>query len=176
MNRNAFQCERREPDRNFVKAGFGYVPAQPSNLWSVVGSSIVVTLYDRILQIGGMTHYCRAYRQPNKPSTAHYAAPALFWLIRQMMHRGARKENMEAQIIGGACHKTFGADKGQLHEANIKVGIEILRKEGLTIATADVGGERGRKIMFNTATGESLIAHVANIRNSDWYPPLISGA
>lgn len=176
MNRNAFHCQRSEPDRTFIKAGFGYVPATPAKLWSVVGSSMVVTLFDRSLKVGGMAHYCRPYRQHDKPSTTQYAAPALFWLIRQMMFRGAKKEHIQAQLIGGAFNKDLGDEEPDLHECNIKVGMEILRKEDLKLTTVDVGGDRGRKIMFNTATGESLIAHVANIRQSDWYPQLNSGA
>jgi chemotaxis protein CheD len=176
MNRNAFHCQRNEPDRTFIKAGFGYVPASPAKLWSVVGSSIVVTLYDHALKIGGMAHYSQPYRVPDQPSTTHFAAPALFWLIRQMMNRGAQKEQMEAQLIGGGFNEELGKEHPQLHEGNIKVGMEIIRKEGIKLTTVDVGGERGRKIMFNTATGESLIAHVVNIRKNDWYPPLSSGA
>lgn len=176
MNRNAFHCQRSEPDRTFIRAGFGYVPAQPTKLWSVVGSSMVVTLYDRTLKIGGMAHYSHPYRQADKPSTTQYAAPALFWLIRQLMQRGAQKQNLEAQLFGGAFNEKLAGTTPQLHEENIKVGMEILRKEGVSLSTIDVGGDRGRKVMFNTVTGESLVAHVVNIRQSDWYPQLSSGA
>ncbi len=167
-----YQCTRREPDSSFVKPGFGLVPHVGDRLWSVVGSSVVVTLHDRTRTLGGMSHYFRPFRLEGRPATSIYAAPALAWLIRQFLQMGSRREDLEAQIFGGAENRLAAEYEPGLGAENVRAGREILEQQRIEIGTMDVGGSRGRKIIFNCRTGESVVARVDKIRVSDWYPRL----
>ncbi|MDJ0839135.1 MAG: chemotaxis protein CheD [Acidobacteriota bacterium] len=166
---------RSEPSRTFIKPGFGLVPQQPGKLWTVVGSSIAVTLFDARRRVGGMTHYSRPIRQPEYPSTAFYAAPAIVWLVRQFLQSGSEARHLEAQVYGGASSEDAPYFVPDLHHHNARVGLEILEKSGIMVSSMDVGGYRGRKIVFNTLTGESAVIKVSHIRDHDWYPQLETG-
>jgi chemotaxis protein CheD len=47
---------------------------------------------------------------------------------------------------------------------------KILAKERINITSEDVGGEKGRKIVFNTHTNEMAVIKVDKLRTVDWYP------
>lgn len=146
-----------------------------NKLWTVVGSSVAVTLYDRHRSCGGMTHYTRPYRTDRNNSTPFFAAPAIVWLVRQFLSTGSRREDMEAQLIGGAFDMQHPNYEAGLHDQNVAVGLELLAKHKIWVSSMDVGGNRGRKVIFYPKTGESAIARVASIRSVDWYPPVLSG-
>ncbi len=165
---------RQEPAEGFIRPGFGLVRGSGGQLWAVVGSSVTVTLYDRRRRLGGMTHYTRPLRPSPEMSTPFFAAPAIIWLARQFLDSGSQSADMEAQLIGGASDPSHPDYVPGLHDHNVAVGLEILQKLKIWISTMDVGGDRGRKVVFNPVTGESAIARVIAIRQVDWYPPLAS--
>lgn len=167
-------CARRVPDKSYVKPGFGFLPVSASKLWTVVGSSVAVTMYDRKLGIGGMSHYYKSYLVEGQPASTMFAAPSICWLYQQMKKRGSQAENIEVQLFGGAVNPKHANFHSNTHTDNVKAGMEYLHKLRLNIATVDVGGLRGRKVIFNPMSGESVVARVDNIRESDWYPELIA--
>jgi len=136
----------------------------------VTGSSIAITVFDPRRQIGGMTHYARPRRESGRPSTAIYAAPAIVWLVRSFLRDGSEREQLEAQIFGGAVRTDAPRFVPGIHHQNAQVALELLDKQGVRVSSMDVGGERGRKIVFDTLTGESAVIRAADIRAEDWYP------
>ena len=85
---------------------------------------------------------------------------------------GSKAEDLIAHMYGGAENpKVKGYVKG-LAKRNIQAGIELLEKKKIHNAGMDIGGEKGRKIIFNPLTGESILAKVNRIRSTDWYPPV----
>lgn len=117
-----------------------------------------------------MTHYARPRREPGRPSTTHYAAPAIVWLVQCFLDAGSERQTLEAQIFGGASCTNAPGFSADIHNQNVQVGLEILDKQGVRVSSMDVGGERGRKIAFDTTSGESAVVRAAEIRAEDWYP------
>jgi len=116
-----------------------------------------------------MAHYYLPYREKGKPSTTVYAAPSIMTLIHMFLDRGSTVENLEAQFYGGAQQSTHDKYTPGLHIDNVNVGVEILTKASVPIIGKDTGGQRGRKIVFDTLTGESAVMKVNRIRYEDWY-------
>lgn len=151
-------------------AGCVCLPSRPMRLCAVVGAGAVVTVWDRRLERGGMTHYARPYREPGGRSTAVYAAPAIVALVRMLLDSGSSTEDLETHLFGGAANSEAEGFLPGLAEDNIRVGMEILEKLRIVRVQVDVGGSRGRKVVFHTGTGEVILAKVERIRSSDWYP------
>ncbi len=154
---------------HFIKPGYVYMPVEPTQLRTVVASGIAVTVFDRRRKIGGMGHYIRPYREKGL-STAIFAAPALAALTRMFLDSGSGISDLETHFYGGARNEQAAGFKPGISEENIRIGKEILTKIGITLSGQDVGGERGRKIVFHTGTGEIMMAKVEAVRASDWYP------
>ncbi len=53
---------------------------------------------------------------------------------------------------------------------NVRTARNVLARERLQIVSEDVGGRKGRKIVFDTEKNEVVIIKVDKIRARDWYP------
>ncbi len=152
----------------FLKPGFIYLPAKPTAISTVLGSSVAVCLYDRSLSIGGMNHFLFPYAETKENATAQYGNIAILTLIQMLTANGVKSSRMEAQIFGGA----YNVNRSQrdIGSDNFKAARRILKNKRIKIVSEDVGGELGRKIVFNTHTCEIVILKVGRLRSSDWYP------
>lgn len=153
-----------------LPAGSLCLPAHPAILEAVASSSAVVCAFDPRRKRGGMAHYCRPYREKNKPSTAVYAGPAIVGLVRMLEKEGSRPKDLNLHLVGGAaCERARGFERG-LAENNIKVGLEILGKLGLGSVGMHTGGSEGKRVRFHTGSGELVLATIEGMRDRDWYP------
>lgn len=152
----------------FLQPGFIYIPAKPAVISTVVGSCVAVCVYDRRQKVGGMNHFQFPYIGDLQQATARYGNVAVTLLINMMIAEGSKPGHLEAQILGGAFHpdiscKNVGRD-------NIKVAKRILARKRVRVVSEDVGGNKGRKIVFNTSTNELAVVKVDRLRQGDWYP------
>jgi chemotaxis protein CheD len=152
----------------FLQPGYIYLATQPTTISTVLGSCVSVCIYDRKQKIGGVNHFYYPYTQNKKQSTAKYGNVSTITLIRMMQNGGSKNKHLEAQILGGA-HNIDFSSKNVGHE-NYKIAKKILTREHVTIVSEDVGGVKGRKIVFNTETNEIAVVKVDRLRKSDWYP------
>ncbi len=143
-------------------------------LSAVAASGVVVVLYDPRLRCGGMSHYAEPYRRRGL-STAMFAAPAIVTLVRMMQAGGSARPDMEANIYGGAVNPKSPRFDAAIAGDNARVGLELLARMQVRIACQDLGGTHGRKVVFNTSTGELAVARVARVREDDWYPKMLNG-
>ena len=156
------------PNDYFLRAGYIFVATKPTAVSTVLGSSVSVCLHDRKRKVGGMNHFQLPYIREKYVATAKYGNVAVITLIRMMLHDGSKIKNLEAQILGGAYNP--GISQKNIGHENIIVAKKILAKERIRIVSEDVGGGKGRKIVFNTHTSEIASLKVDKLRKSDWYP------
>lgn len=154
---------------SFLEPGYIHTPVRATQLCAVVAYGIVVTIFDSTRRMGGMCHYLFPYREARLPSTAKFAAPAIVTLAGMFLSTGSVNEKLEAQVFGGAedpdaKHRSLVT----LAKQNIQVGEELLDKIGIPIVSRDVGGHRGRKIVFTSSTGETAVLKVNHLRTTDW--------
>jgi chemotaxis protein CheD len=81
---------------------------------------------------------------------------------------GSKKKHLEAQIFGGAHNREISPK--DIGRGNITIARKILAREGIRIVSEDVGGEKGRKIVFDTQANEIAVLKVDKLRKGDWYP------
>lgn len=153
----------------YVDAGSVNVPEKPMWIATVVASGVVVTIYDAIRKVGGITHYTHPIRK-NGLSTARFAAPAIVGLVKKMESRGCNRSQMEVNFYGAAENNIAPRYNPGLSNKNVTVGEEVLQKLNISLTGKDIGGKRARKIMFNSETGETVVAKVNKVRSEDWYP------
>ena len=151
-----------------LKPGFIYLSEKPISISTVVGSSVSVCLFDRNQKIGGMNHFQFPEIRNREKATAIYGNVANLALLKMMLSNGSKVNHIEAQIFGGA----HNPDASNINVGinNIRAARRILNSRKIRIVSEDVGGEIGRKIIFNTSTCEIAVLKVKNLRQSDWYP------
>lgn len=151
--------DTRSPEApvQYVQPGQMVVSAQPRTLSTILGSSIAVCLWDRITGAGGMNHYLGPCRPGSAPSSPRFGDVAVTDLVNALLALGGRRESVDAKVFGGARipHGGDGADHVGL--GNAETAIEILRREGIPVVGGDVGGRRGRRVLFDVHTGRSWV-------------------
>ncbi|MCX7822275.1 MAG: chemotaxis protein CheD [Syntrophobacterales bacterium] len=154
----------------FLKKGYIYIPSVPTLISTVLGSGISVCLWDRKRQRGGMNYFL--YPETGNPLEARsiYGNVATIALVKFFREDGSEIKDLEAQIIGGATPIDASEDHISIARGNVFIARKILRRYGIPIVAEDVGGTKGRKVVFNTFTSEIAIVHVDRIRREDWYP------
>lgn len=151
----------------------GHVRLAPPGtlLCAVLSSSAAVALFDPEQQRGGMAHWAKPYRK-GAPSTPVFAGPAVVGLARMFEVLGSSRERLQAHLFGGADNPASPRHVPGLGRENIAAGLELLAKLGLKVVHQEVGGERGRKVVFDSSSGQSVVAEVEKLRAGDWYPEL----
>jgi len=151
-----------------LRPGYIYLPDRPTSISTVLGSSVAVSLYDRSMKLGGISHFLFPYISSREKTTAQYGNIAVLTLVRMMVNNGSKIINLEAQIFGGAFNLKY-SERDMGHD-NSRAAQQILIRKKIKIVSRDIGGELGRKIIFNTGTSEIVILKVEQLRKSDWYP------
>ncbi|MBI4714613.1 MAG: chemotaxis protein CheD [Nitrospirae bacterium] len=117
----------------------------------------MVCLWDPDLRIGGMNHYLLPFWNGEGLPTPRFGSVAIPKLMERVENLGADRSRLVAKVFGGASF--FNNPMGLLGvgERNIQVAVHHLEDLGIPVAARHVGGERGRKIIFNTETGRVLM-------------------
>jgi chemotaxis protein CheD len=136
---------------------------------TVLGSCVAVTMFNARLRIGGMCHAmlarpaetCAAEEMAKSPfKYVCYALPAMVEAFRRA---GVTAFEIEVKLFGGG-NVLPVADDGRaavaIGPANIRMARLLLERSRLRVLAANVGGTQGRKIRFDTYTGEVLHKHL----------------
>ena len=125
-----------------------------------LGSCIGVAIYDPRAQVGGMLHYQLPLSQDN-PERARenpfmYADTGIPLLFRSAYKLGAEKKRLVVKIAGGA--RVLDDNKFfNIGHRNYVVLKKLFWKNGVFIASEDVGGNSWRTMRLHIDTGEIFI-------------------
>lgn len=155
-------------DHYLLHPGYIVIPDRFVSISTVIGSGVCVCLFDRKNRIGGMNHFLFPYMSVKGKTTAVYGNVATMALINMMLAHDSKKKDLEAQIFGGACNLKK-SDKN-IGKENIEIAKKILLRQKIAILSEDVGGEKGRKVVFNISSNEVAVLKVDSLRDADWYP------
>jgi chemotaxis protein CheD len=156
------------PTNYFLEPGFVVMPDSPTVISAVLGSGVSVCLYDRKRKVGGMNSFQFPLILEKGKTTTRFGNVAVWTLIHMMVEDGSKIKNLEAQIFGGA-HNPELSSQNMGHE-NIRIARRILAREKIAVTSEDIGGSKGRKIVYSTHTNEVAVLKVGKLRNADWYP------
>ncbi len=135
----------------YLKPGWVYASADPVLIETVLGSCVSVFLFDQRLKCGGANHIVYPQAPPAQPSTKYgdVAMKVLFQCLREL---GSRHEDLTARILGGASIADNQTSLAAVTE-NLAMAERSLRRQGITVVHRETGGNRGRKVVFETASG-----------------------
>ena len=127
-----------------------------------MGSCVAVCLWDRYLGIGGINHYMLPTWNGMELASPKYGNIAIERLTEKMLQLGCKKNNLVAKVFGGGEVITVTSSSMHIGERNIMVAEEMLQEQNIPIIGRSTGGKNGRKIIFNTHTGEVLQCYIKN--------------
>ena len=147
--------------KEFLHPGQTCVSSEPCTVTTIVGSCVAVCLWDPILHVGGVTHYILAKWEGAGQASSRYGDVAIEMLVNKMTELGGYRQRMQAHLFGGACmFDSFREREHHLGVMNVEIAVEALGKYGIKILTQQVGGRKGRKIVFQTSDGTFTVKEI----------------
>ena len=131
-----------------------FVQKKPYLVTTVLGSCISVCLHDSVLGYGAINHYILPRWNGHDLATMKYGNMAIIRILEELLMLGSKYENIVSKVYGGAEILTGMPTNFNIGKRNTEIAFEILDEFKIPIICTDIGGNRGRKINFNTYTGE----------------------
>jgi len=143
------------PERVYLAPGRLYVSSADVQVTTILGSCVAVCLWDPQARVGGVNHFLLPSGTPASP---RFGDAAMAELIASVLELGARRARLMAKVFGGACVlEAFRGESASLGLRNVEAAHEWLRGAGIPVVSQDVGGHRGRKVVFRIRTGGAWV-------------------
>ena len=131
-----------------------------------LGSCVGIALYDNQKKIAGLLHIMLPDSKQFKDiiNPLKYADLGVETLFKEMLSFGCRKENITAKIAGGASMFNF-TDKriiSDIGKRNSEAVVNAIKKLSIPIIGEDVGGNKGRTMIFESEDGSVIIRSIGN--------------
>ncbi len=151
-----------ERPKHFLYPGALFLNPEPYMITTILGSCVAICLYDPVLKIGGMNHYMLPLWNGQGLASPRYGNIAIKKLIDNIEALGSNRSNIKAKVFGGAEIISTNISQFMIGERNINIAKDLLHEEKIQIIASSVGGKLGRKIIFDTYSGEVRQKFVGN--------------
>jgi len=143
-------------DLYFLHPSTMYVSKDPKWIITILGSCVAVCMYDPKRGIGGINHFMLPYWNGDGLESPKYGNVAIGQLFTKMLDFGAKKEDIVCKIFGGG--EVLGENSliFNVGKRNIEIAIKLIGEMNISVVNSSTGGKLGRKIYFNSTTGEVL--------------------
>lgn len=147
----------------FLQTGDCFLGVQPTLVTTVLGSCLAVTIHAPQFGIGTICHAFLPDSSDMKkghgpdPQICRFVDTALQNMLESIDKLGIPRRELVIKMFGGS---TGIAVRGMENSSynigrrNVEMARKMLKFARLDIAAEDVGGAQGRKLMFQTQTGE----------------------
>lgn len=148
----------------FLQTGDCFIGVQPTLVTTVLGSCLAVTIHAPKMGIGTICHAFLPDSSANRSSQGHepqicrFVDTALQNMLETMDKIGVPRRELVIKMFGGGQGVSVSnlepSGSYNIGRRNIEMAKKLLKFARLDISAEDTGGSLGRKLMFNTRTGE----------------------
>jgi chemotaxis protein CheD len=125
---------------------------------SGLGSCVGVALYHEASSAAGLIHVMLPVADEMEDGkAAKFADTGTRLLIEEMEAIGANVNGIEAKIAGGSDMLDFSEGGSGIGDRNVEQVEQTLSDAGIPLIGKDVGGDHGRSLRLETATGDLLV-------------------
>lgn len=142
------------------------VKSDPVYIHTILGSCVAVCLHDTVRKTGGINHYMLPYWNGSGLASPKYGNIAIERLIAGMTGLGSKPGHLIAKVFGGGAVLDASHSSFNIGEKNIIAARDLLAANNIPIVAQSTGGTNGRKIIFNTLTGEVVHCFIRNGSNT----------
>jgi chemotaxis protein CheD len=159
MNANEMTADGiGERSKFYLHPGQLFVSPASYAVTTILGSCVSVCLWDPLTQVGGINHFLLPSDVGDDQGSLRFGNLAVRELIGQVIAVGGELSRLRAKLFGGACVlEAFRSRQNHLGTKNVQIAREVLDSADIPIIGEDVGGDRGRKLIFHTDNGSAWI-------------------
>ena len=119
---------------------------------TLLGSCVAACLHDPYARVGGMNHFLLPGGEGDGGQAERFSVHAMELLVNALLARGASRARLEAKLFGGANTMQGLSDIGAM---NAGFAVRFLGREGISLSSSCLGGDRGRRIQFWPVSGRA---------------------
>jgi len=140
--------------RVYLLPGNLHVSMEPCQITTILGSCVSICLWDKERRVGGMNHFLLTASHEDGPASSRFAHVATGLLLEELRLAGCKPRSLVAKIFGGAAiQQTEDHYAATLGAKNVAAALHLMESAGVPVVAQETGGDRGRKIVFNTDEG-----------------------
>ena len=124
---------------------------------SGLGSCIGVALYDETAGVAGLVHVMLPTAENNEGTPAKFADTGVEVLVETMEDYDAEPGRITAKVAGGSDMLDFSENGSSIGSRNLETVRETLASFSIDIEGEDVGGDHGRSLKLEAATGDLVV-------------------
>jgi chemotaxis protein CheD len=146
-------------ERFTLEQGEIFMSDRPAAVTTLLGSCVAVCIHDPVTKRGATCHAML----PNAPVVLHkepfrYVDEAILFLLERYRRMEIPPERLVIKLFGGADVLPRQSNEYEsIGRQNTMAALEVLGWQGLRASVRDTGGDRGRKIVFMSHTGEVFL-------------------
>ena len=140
----------------YLHAGQLHASSTPTAITTVLGSCVAVCLFDPIAKVGGMNHFLLPHHV-ERDRSPRFGTVAVPQLVEAVLRAGASRAALVAKVFGGASVIAAMSRGRRLGEENALLALRLLEDARIPVLDQDVGGGRGRKLVFFADDGTAWV-------------------
>ena len=146
---------------HFLYPSVIFADKKPHRVTTILGSCIAVCLWDSVQCFGGINHFMLPLWNGQGLASPKYGNIAIEKLLQKMIQLGSKKQHIKAKVFGGSQRLETKVNSMEIGKRNILLAQQVLQDEKIPIVSSNVGGCKGRKIIFHTDTGGVLMKFIS---------------
>ena len=147
---------------HYLKPAEIYFVDKPLLIKTILGSCITVTMFSQRVGMAAACHALMPTCSQDSPcydptclQRHKYVDCIIPFMLKKFHTMGIGTSEIEVKLFGGAdMFEGNGKGKVRVGRMNVEMARQVLANHGLRLKNFDVGGTSGRKIVFDTKTGE----------------------
>ncbi len=140
----------------YLHAGQVVAVSRPTAITTVLGSCVAVCLHDPVARVGGMNHFLLPHHVERERSP-RFGTVAVPQLVEAVLRAGASRGSLVAKVFGGASVIGALGRTRRLGDENAALAVRLLEEARIPVLEGDVGGNRGRKLVFVSDEGTAWV-------------------
>lgn len=145
---------------HFLMVAQGGIYQDATLVQTILGSCVAVTFHVPKYQLGATFHgLLPAWReyvgQLAGEDVFRYVDSGVLCLFETLRQKGVKPHEMSCKVFGGS--QALFSSEQCVGQRNVQSAYETLARLNLRVASASVGGKRGRKLAFASHTGDVYI-------------------
>ncbi len=152
-------------ERVFLLPGKFRICKGPELVETLVGSCVTVCLYNRKTGHAAMNHFLQSRPILQSDSDiGRYGLTATGHIVEALLRNDPAPSHYDAYIFGGAAVLKSASAMAHIGQDNIAIARQVLNQYRIRIVHEEVGGDRGRRVKFDTATNTTSCRFAGDVR------------
>lgn len=143
-----------------------YVTHDDVAVVTILGSCVSACMRDPVAGVGGMNHFMLPENRGDGGVSARYGSHAMELLINALFKAGARRERLEAKVVGGG-NVLKGFTANPVGTRNGEFVLDYLRIEKIPVVAQDLYGIHPRKVWYFPMSGRMVVQRLPHARDAE---------